>query len=81
MRNSNNKPRCSKQQLSKCSDGVCRTYNPIQKAYAEKLEQNDSVKEFRCNVPLPDFELTDGKYAIEEPRGIGLVTAKSTSRT
>ncbi len=66
MINTNNKSRrCEKQQLAKCVDDVCRTYSPIQRAYAENLEQDETVKEFRCNVELPDFEFTDGKYTTD----------------
>ncbi len=65
MRNSNNKIRCEKQQLCKCADGVCRTYSPIQRVYAERLEQNETVKEFSCNVPVPDCDLNDGKYTTD----------------
>ena len=64
MRNSKNKIRCTKQTFSK-HPGICRTYNPLQYAYAERLEADPGVKEFRCNVPLQDFELTDGSYTTD----------------
>lgn len=64
MRNSNNKPRCTKQTFSK-HPGICRTYSPLQLGYAEQLEADPSVKEFQCNVPLLDFELTDGLYTTD----------------
>ena len=64
MRNSNNKPRCEKLSLSKCP-GVCRTYSDIQLAYAQQLQADENIVEFRCNVPLEDFELTDGAYTTD----------------
>ena len=65
MRNSRNKIRCEKIHLQKCADGICRTYTPIQRVYAEMLEQDSSVQEFKCNVSLPAFELTDGLYTTD----------------
>lgn len=64
MRNSNSKVRCEKLSLSKCQ-GVCRTYSDIQLAYAQQLQADESIAEFRCNVPLQDFELTDGSYTSD----------------
>ena len=64
MRNSNSKPRCEKLSLSKCP-GVCRTYSDIQLAYAQQLQADESIAEFRCNVPLENFELTDGAYTSD----------------
>ena len=59
--------------LSKCKE-VCRTYDPIQAAYADKLQANDSIREFQCNVPLDDGEYradfvcvkTDGEFMVRE---------------
>ena len=64
MRNSNNKPRCEKLSLSKCP-GVCRTYSGIQLAYAQQLQADENIVEFRCNVALENFELTDGAYTTD----------------
>jgi len=65
MRNEkNHADRCEKVSFSK-HPGVCRTYNPMQLAYAQQLQADDSVAEFRCNVPLTDFELTDGVYTSD----------------
>lgn len=64
MRNSNTKVRCEKLSLSKCP-GVCRTYSDIQLAYAQQLQADESIAEFRCNVPLENFELTDGAYTTD----------------
>ena len=64
MRNSKNKERCTKQTFRK-HPGVCRTFNALQLAYAQRLEDDPGVKEFRSNVPLQDFELTDGAYTTD----------------
>lgn len=55
MRKKDFKGRCEKKSLSKCKT-VCKTYNPIQAAYADMLEMNEEILEFRCNVAL-DGEL------------------------
>jgi len=59
MRKRGFKGRCDKRTLSKCKE-VCRTYDPIQYAYADKLQENDEIKEIRCNVPLDG--LSEGDY-------------------
>lgn len=64
MRNSNSKVRCEKLSFSKCP-GVCRTYSDLQLAYAKQLQDDDNITEFRCNVPLENFELTDGAYTTD----------------
>ena len=51
MRNKNYKGRCEKRTLSKCQ-GVCRTFDAIQYAYADILQNSENIKEFRCNIPL-----------------------------
>ena len=56
--------RCEKLTFSKHS-GTCKTYSVIQLAFAQKLEADEHIAEFRCNVPLPDFELTDGSYTTD----------------
>lgn len=55
MRKKNYKGRCEKRTLSKCTE-VCRTYDPIQYAYADILEKDSEVKEIRCNVILSGEE-------------------------
>lgn len=76
MRKKNYKGRCEKRKLSKCTD-VVRTYDEIQYAYADMLEQNKSVKSYQCNVLLEgveedaytsDFmcEKTDGDLMVRE---------------
>lgn len=55
--------RCEKKSMSKCTDGVARTYNAIEAKYAEKLEENTDVKEFRCQVLLEGLEI--GEYCSD----------------
>lgn len=64
MRNKNFKRRCEKRKLEKCK-GVCRTYDPIQYAYADVLEANDEIAEIRVNVPL-DGLVIDGKEYVSD---------------
>ena len=76
MRKKNYKGRCEKRMIEKCAD-VCRTYDPIQYAYADMLVLDDTVQEIRCNVPLDGVELeeyttdfvcvrTDGDLMVRE---------------
>ncbi len=51
MQKKNYKGRSVKRTLSKCPD-CCRTYSDIQYAYANMLESDKKVNQFRCNVPL-----------------------------
>lgn len=51
--------RCEKRSMGKCADGVARTYNAIESRYAEKLEDDPGVKEFRCQVLLEGLEAGD----------------------
>lgn len=62
MRKKNYKGRCEKRTLSKCNE-ICRTYDGIQSAYADMLQQNESITEFRCNVLLDGLEL--GEYTTD----------------
>lgn len=55
--------RCEKRTMSKCADGVARTYNVIESRYADKLEENPDVKEFRCQVLLEGLEI--GEYCSD----------------
>jgi len=61
MRKKNYKGRCEKRVLSKCI-GICRTYDALQYAYADLLEENEEVKEFQCNVPLSTEAYTTDFY-------------------
>lgn len=51
MRKKNFKGRCEKRTVGKCEE-VCKTFDPIQYAYADVLQANREVESFRCNVPL-----------------------------
>jgi hypothetical protein len=62
MRKKNYKGRCEKRTLNKCKE-ICRTYDGIQLAYADMLQQNDSIAEIRCNVLLDGLEL--GEYTTD----------------
>lgn len=62
MRKKNFKGRCEKISLRKCQE-VCRTYDPIQKRYAEILEQSPDIQEIRCNVLLDG--LAAGEYTSD----------------
>lgn len=59
MRNSKSKVRCEKRKLPKCED-LLRLYSPMQSRYADLLQTDDSVKTFRCNVPLESCDAGDG---------------------
>jgi len=73
MRKKNFKGRCEKRVISKCSE-VCRTYDPLQYAYADILQASDNIKEIKCNVLLDGLEYTsdfvctkaDGDLMIRE---------------
>ena len=55
--------RCEKRSMGKCSDGVVKTFNDIESRYADKLQENPDVKEFRCQVLLEGLEL--GEYCSD----------------
>ena len=55
--------RCEKRTMSKCADGVVRTYNVIESKYADKLQEDPDVKEFRCQVLLEGLEI--GEYCSD----------------
>ncbi len=54
MRKKNYKGRCEKRTLSKCN-GVCKTYDKIQFAYADILQEDKSIVEIRCNVDIGEY--------------------------
>ena len=62
MRKKSYKGRCEKRTLPKCKE-VCKTYDAIQAAYAEVLQECDEVKEIRCNVLLDGLEI--GEYTSD----------------
>lgn len=55
--------RCEKRTMSKCANGVARTYNVLESKYADKLEADSNVKEFRCQVLLEGLEI--GEYCSD----------------
>lgn len=55
--------RCEKRTMSKCADGVARTYNAIESKYAEKLQEHPDIREFRCQVLLEGLEI--GEYCSD----------------
>ena len=55
--------RCEKRTLSKCANGVARTYNALESKYADKLEADPDIKEFRCQVLLDGLEI--GEYCSD----------------
>ena len=59
MRNSNSKVRCEKRKLPKCDD-LLRLYSPMQSKFADMLQSDDTVKSFRCNVPLESCDAGEG---------------------
>ena len=62
MRKMGFKGRCTKKALSKSKE-ICRTYDPIQGKYAEKLEESPEIQEIRCNVLMEGLE--EGAYTSD----------------
>ena len=62
MRKKGFKGRCEKRTIGKCAE-LCRTYDAIQFAYADILQQSSDVQEIRCNVLLDG--LTEGEYTSD----------------
>ena len=63
MRKKNYKgAKVSKRVVAKC-DGVCRTYDAIQYAYANLLSETEEVKSFQVNVLLQGLE--EGAYTSD----------------
>lgn len=58
MRKKNYKGRCEKRTVGKSKE-VCRTYDDIQKAYLDRLQDCNEIKEIRCNVWLDGLEIGD----------------------
>lgn len=58
MKKKNFKGRCEKRKLGKCEE-VCKTYSPIQTAYAGILQNDITVEKFSCNVLLDGLEIGD----------------------
>lgn len=62
MRKKNFKGRVQKRVLSKSKE-VVRTYDEIQYSYADVLQNDDIVEEFKCNVLLEG--LLEGEYTSD----------------
>lgn len=55
--------RCEKRYLSKCADGVAKTFTDIESRFADLLQKDNEIKEFRCNVFLEGF--SEGEYCSD----------------
>lgn len=66
MRKLNYKGQCEKRRVSKCKD-VCKTYDQIQSAYSEYLQNDDEIVEFRCNVVIEEniYEVNGEMYTSD----------------
>ena len=65
MRKKNYKGRCEKQTLEKFTS-ICKTYDPVQTAYARLLVQNQKVTEIRCNIGLDGEDYMTDFICIKE---------------
>ena len=54
---------CVKRSLSKC-EGVCKTYDKIQTAFAEQLQNDRTIIAFQCNVLITSGDV-DGQYTTD----------------
>ena len=57
MRRKNYKGRCEKRSLSICAV-VCKSYDALQFRFADLLQDDETIGEFRCNVLLDGLEYT-----------------------
>ena len=84
MRKKNYKGRCEKQSLDKFTT-VCKTYEPLQTAYANILANSKDIVEARCNVVLDDDTCseymtdfvctkTDGELMVRECMSLKLLS-------
>lgn len=63
MRKKNYKgAKCTKRTIPKC-EGICKTYDSIQYAYADLLSASDDIQCFRVNVLLEG--LAEGEYTSD----------------
>lgn len=63
VRKANFKGKCVKWKALKCGDSICRTYDEIQRVYAEQLSVCEEVKSFQCNVLLNGLQ--EGAYTSD----------------
>ncbi len=80
MRKKNYKGRCEKRSIPKCPE-VCRTYDPIQAAFAQKLGEDDSITEFQCNVLMEGLDIGDYTADFVCKRTDGANYKKTGSKT
>ena len=78
MRKNDFKGRCEKKKLSKCKV-VCKTYDPIQSAYADMLQADNNIKEIKCNVLLVDTDYTTDFVCVKKDNEI--MVRECVSRT
>lgn len=77
MRKKNFKGRCEKRKLSKC-EGVCKTYDALQYAYADMLEADNDIVEIRCNVQLEGMDYTNSRKTLSQvPRTLAVPSGSS----
>lgn len=58
MRRKNFKGKCVKRNVGKAK-GICCTYDDIQFAYLDVLQNNPEIKEIRCNIAFDSPELEE----------------------
>ena len=56
------KDRCIKKKLKKCEE-VAKTYDKIQTAYADVLDNDENVRRIKCNVVLENLD--EGEYTTD----------------
>jgi rhamnose utilization protein RhaD (predicted bifunctional aldolase and dehydrogenase) len=63
MKNKATQKKVMKRRLSKCV-GIFRAYTDLQDKFADYLEKDENIKEFRCNVDLEQLSL-EGQYTTD----------------
>lgn len=69
MRKRDFKGRCEKKKLSKCKV-VCKTYDPIQSAYADILQADTEIVDIRCNVLIDSDNYTTDFVCVKKDNEI-----------
>ena len=66
--------RCVKQHFDKC-EGICKTYDKIQTAYARELQKNSDIVSFQSNVQIesPDGTAYTSDFVATRSNGKILV--------
>lgn len=65
MRKKNYKGRCEKKKIDKCN-GILKSFDALQIAYAELLVKRDDISEIRCNVAIGDTEYMTDIVAVKD---------------